>query len=267
MFDPTPYTRPPVLDVQTAIAVGTALANAAPTDLASEGKKLLGRVKKKTAALAARFALPGMHKDARASDTVIDRAWGALYDRLDAYARLPVAVYPKAARALELREAIFPNESLVFLTLIFLAEWAESDKRLKQIDHDGLQNDLDGLCGKEFLENVRVAHAAYGEVLGVTKPGQAVDTKLAEEFAAVKKAIGKYSFHLASLADDDEPETVARVQAALLPLDEHRAAQARRNAAGGQPAPVPPPVVPPKAPSAPETATGEAPADPGKPSK
>ena len=68
-------------------------------------------------------------RDRRQFDLRIDTAWGGLLDRLQAYARLPADKYPAAARAQELVDTLSPD-GREWLTIVYEAEWAESNKRL-----------------------------------------------------------------------------------------------------------------------------------------
>ena len=48
--------------------------------------------------------------DRRKADMRIDNAWAILLDRLETYASLPVADFPKAARARQLVDTISPHD-------------------------------------------------------------------------------------------------------------------------------------------------------------
>ena len=111
---------------------------------------------------------PTAHGRSPVADARVDNGWGALLDRLEAYAALPVATFPKAARARLLVDLISPDRA--WLNLSFAAQWAESNKRIQRIDDEGLAADIDALAGKEFLVEVRSAHAEYGAALGMKDP-------------------------------------------------------------------------------------------------
>ena len=135
------------------------------------------------------------------------------------------------------RRGSFPD-GLTFLKLAYTAEWAESEKRLEQIDDGKLANELDAVAGPEFLAELRLAHKAYGEALGVTKASPAAPQApaLLEPLRTVQAALAGYALQLAAWAEAD-PAAVATVRKALRPLDDYRAAQARR---GGADVPAPP---------------------------
>lgn len=226
-FDPTPYVHPPQLDTPAILAVARALLAAAPPHPDRRTGKLLDALRAASDDLGARYAqLPAPAKESlRTSDSAVDRAWSALYLRLDAYAQLPADAFPKAARALTLREALFPGHSRAFLALAYATEWAESEKRLQIIDRDHLQADLDALSGPEFVANLRTAHAAYGIALGITHAAAApTSVNLREALDRTRRAIGRYTFHLASLADEDDDAGLSALRAALKPIDDARAA-------------------------------------------
>jgi hypothetical protein len=141
------------------------------------------------------------------------------------------------SRARELLDATSPKDRQ-WLKLPFGAEWAESDKRLKRIDAEGLARDVDALAGPEFLVEVRSAHEAYGMALGITKPSEEVAAvKLAEPLRTLSRAIARYGLAVAAIVDDDEA-SVAMARRALRPIDDHRDGQARRSS-GGAVAPAP----------------------------
>src|SRR4051812_26008784 len=233
-FDATPYVRPPILDVPSAVALGIALLTAMPKAPPDNVKKAAKKLHKDVVALQAAWAkadaLPAP-PDKRKADMRTDNAWGVFLDRLEAYARLPVEHYPKAARARELVDTISPDRE--WLKLPYEAEWAESGKRIKRIDKENLATDCDALAGPEFLHEVRQAHKGYGEALGVTKPAQEGDNvNLADPLRAVSRAIARYGVAVAGMADDDDA-TLALMRKALRPIDDFRDAQAKRASSGG----------------------------------
>jgi hypothetical protein len=146
----------------------------------------------------------------------------------------------------------------------------ESEKRIARIDKNSLVNDIDDIAGAEFLAEVRRAHADYGHVLGITKAakgdgpenlaeplralGKAIVQKaakgdgpenLAEPLRALGKAIVQYALKVAGLAGDGD-DALRMARAALRPIDEHRAAIAKRATSGdkGDKTEPPPPATP-----------------------
>jgi hypothetical protein len=245
-FDPIPYVRPPILDVASGVALGVALLSAAPKGAPEGVRKAARKVRKETLALQAAWGKSDASPappDKRKADMRIDNAWGILLDRLDSYASLPAADFPKAARAREICDAISPKDR-EWLKLPYGAEWAESDKRLKKIDAEGLAADIDTLAGPEFLVEVRRAHEAYGIAIGVTKaPEEAPPVNLADPLRALSRAVARYGLVIAAMVDEDAA-SVATARRALKPIDDHRDGQARRSAAGTRGEETPPPATP-----------------------
>src|SRR5689334_7946937 len=107
-FDPTPYVRPPIVDVPSAVTLGVALLSAMPKAPPDNVRKAARKLRKEVLALQAVWAQSEATKsiDRRQADMRIDNAWGCFLDRLEAYAELPVAHHPKAKRARELVDRI-----------------------------------------------------------------------------------------------------------------------------------------------------------------
>jgi hypothetical protein len=233
-FDPSVYVRPPVLTVSRAVGLARALLAAAPQNPSPGVKKAALALRIKAIALQQIWAnreQEAKPPDPRPADRAIDTSWAALHDRLEGYALLPTKEYPRASRAQELLDALFP-EGLTFLRLPFAEEWAESERRIHRIENEGLAHDLDVLCGREFLAEVRRAHAAYGDAIGVTKPvptDHDGERSLVEPLRQLTRAIGKYAVQVVATADSDDPATVTAARAALAPLDRVRSAASRRS--------------------------------------
>jgi hypothetical protein len=168
----------------------------------------------------------------RAADSATDNGWGCLESRLSAYARLPATEYPKAPRALEIHSALFPT-GLDFLTLSYKTQWAQGERRLKLIQDSGFASDIDLLAGSEFLAEVKRTHKVYGDAVGVTKPEELPpEVGLVELLRAVARALVEYSLQLLAYASNT-PGAEASVRKALKPIDDQRAASARRAGTGG----------------------------------
>jgi hypothetical protein len=239
VFDPTPYMRPPRLDVRQAVALAIALLSALPRG-APDGVKRAGRrLRRATVALQKawstrkRAASTVKPSEKAKIDYRVDIAWGGLKMRLDAASALPVDTYPEALRAQEIVSTLFPN-GLGFLTLPMEAEWSVSDELVKRIEEDGLAADINALAGPQYLAEVKAAHLVYGEVLGITKAKAppAEMTPLLEPLREVGRAIGDYMLQVLATADRERPDTIKSARAALRPLDRHREDAARR--AGGK---------------------------------
>jgi hypothetical protein len=234
-FDPTPYVRPPILDVASGVALGVALITVMPKPAPENVRSAATKVRKDTVALQLLWAKSdgaATAPDRRKADMRVDNAWGNLLDRIESYSLLPVAEYPRAARARELLDTISPKDR-EWLKLVYQAEWAESAKRLKRIDEEGLTKDVNELAGPEFLAEVHAAHTAYGIAIGVTQAAhEPLEVNLAEPLRALSRSIGRYGLAVAAMVDDNEASVVA-ARKALRPIDDFREGQARRARAGG----------------------------------
>lgn len=97
-------------------------------------------------------------------------------------------------RAGEVLKLLFPD-GLAFLKLPYIAEHAESQRRVDVIEERKLGATIDGLAGRELLAAVQGARHSHGEGLGITKAGaarQAVPA-LDEPLRKLTAAIGAYN--------------------------------------------------------------------------
>lgn len=241
-LDPCLYIEPPVLDSPATLALARALIDlaglagrsgdkATPSALASAEITLALRrlvsAENELAQAAKRREAPSRHELRQPADLAVDTAWTALYDRLRAYAMLPVEQTPEARQAQELLRTVFPD-ALAFLRLPYEAQWAEGEHRLHTIEQLHLTADLHRLAGAEFLAEVRRTHELYGRVLGLSRsrdgreprePREADDlpldsATLRELRFALSRAIAQYALKIVALADDDD-ELVRRVLAPI----------------------------------------------------
>jgi hypothetical protein len=234
-FDLALYVRAPMMDVASGVALGVSLLSAvpagSPATVKAAAKKLRGSVVTLQSAWGA-AATPTPSGKKRAADSASDNAWGCLESRLAGYARLPASEYPKVARASAIHSALFPD-GLAFLTLPYKAQWAEGGQRLKRIDEQGYSDDINDIAGAEFLKEVKKTHEVYGKVLGVTQAEELpLDIRLTDPLRAVGQAIVDYALQLLAHASADA-SAAASVRKALKPIDDQRAASARRAASAG----------------------------------
>ena len=248
-FDPSRYLRTPVVDVSGGVALSIALLASADPSLEGAPAKAAKRLRTSVVALQSAWgqqravAVPKVNP--RPADQRLDRAWGAVGRRLETVAELPETL-PEAKQAATLYALLFP-EGLTFLALPFEKQWAESEQRLKQIDEGSNAKVLAALVGDFVVAELRAAHAEYGRVLGITaaKAPETTTPALTEPLRAVTQAIAAYALQVVAAGQSD-PELMPAVRKALRPIDDIRAAQARRAAAGEAPevpddAVVPPP--------------------------
>jgi hypothetical protein len=105
---------------------------------------------------------------ARSADQAEDQAWSALHDWLVGWSKVPNAT---ANQARAIHDTLFPA-GLKFTRLPYKLEWAEADARLSRITTDKLDTQIEQLGGKPILDQLRAAHQAYGEALGITAETQ-----------------------------------------------------------------------------------------------
>jgi hypothetical protein len=117
----------------------------------------------------------------RTADTVEDNAFGALFDWLSAFARLPPSSHPESAEASTVLQSVFAD-GLAFLAVKPHDEWQEAEIRTRLLADKGYDKTIEKLGGKPFLDEVATAHKAYGVALGITA------VKLAPESPAIREA-------------------------------------------------------------------------------
>ncbi len=225
-LDVSQYLRSLNLNSSSAVSLGRRLITAQPPKPSPAIKASALVLSQDVEALAVAVAEHSkfeLHINPRPIDLLDDNGWGCLFDRLDSYARLPTEHYPKAARAAELRDILFPD-GLKFLKLDYGAQYTQTDLRLARIKTDKLQPDLDAIAGPEFLAEVKRTHALYAEALGISKPRAATPKppNLRPLLQKVNQSISAYVVHLCSLYLSGTPAQQAEVRAALQPLDEER---------------------------------------------
>lgn len=244
-LDPLLYIEPPLLDSAATLTLARSLielasrpADRSPAHAALASTEISAALRRLVSAehelaLAARRREPPTRYELRQpADLAVDTAWTALYDRLRAYAMLPVEHTHEARQAQELLRTIFPD-GLAFLRLPYEVQWAEGENRLRTIEQLRLTADLHRLAGAEFLTEVRRTHDIYGKVLGLVpspesrdaRSGREGDDDLALDNATIRelrfalsRAIAQYALKIVALADDDD-ELVRRV---LAPIEDLR---------------------------------------------
>jgi hypothetical protein len=224
------------MTLEAGIALARALVDACPKTMPASvkkaAKKLSDAADKARDGLAARQKALGKisDEDVRLIDQAGDSSWGALRTRLLGYSTLPGTEYPDAMRAGELVIQLFGEDGLSFLKETYPVQWSTADTILHRIDSDGLREDIDRIAGKEFLDNVRKRHAAYGAMvkrLMIKESAAAVN--LSDEVRALGRAIVAYATQVCAHADDDAPDTIEQARAAVRPLDMFREASAKRS--------------------------------------
>lgn len=228
-FDISLFQTVPQADTPSMIALGNRLLQLVPKKSTAEVKAGAKKMRMALDALSSAFSAPtgkpASTKAKRQADVRIDRAWGALYYRIEACASLPNDEYPDAAEATHILDTFFA-EGLAFLLLPYETEWAESDKRLMQIDADSnLSKTLDRIAGTLYVAEIRKAHDLYGAALGTTAAtAQSEDSSLSLDgpLKAFRKGVAQYARALLATVDEDEPTTITALFNALSPLVELR---------------------------------------------
>lgn len=233
-LDVSQYLRSFNLGASTAVSLGRRLVTAQPPKPTAAIKASANQLNQDVEVLADAVAAHSRADPtsiSRPIDALDDNGWGCLFDRMDAYSRLPADVYPKAQRAAELRDILFPDR-LRFLALDYGAQYTQTDLRLARIKDDKLQPDLDAIAGPEFLAEVKRTHALYAEALGISKPRAATPKRpdLRPLLQKVNQSISAYVVHLCSLYLSGTPAQQAEVRTALQPLDEERTRTTTRRA-------------------------------------
>lgn len=238
------YARPPKMTVEGGMTLCRVLADSCPASMPASVKKAAKRLFE--VAEAAQFAYTLRRKsvaktspeDARPIDRNADSSWGALRSRLQAYAMLPSETYPDAKRAAEIITSLFGEAGLSFLTESYPEQYGIADSVLRRIDSEGMATDIDRLAGKEFLENVRLQHVAYGKMVqSVLQREEALSEDLSDHVRAMGQEIVDYATKVLASIDRDKPATLAAVRTALRPIDAFREATQRRAASHPPPAP------------------------------
>lgn len=224
------FLRLPKLDVAGALSLAQIMLHRVPAAPPPPIKKAASLVEKAVAELKEKWKEqvgPHARNDVRPIARRIDRAWSSIRDRLVAYESLPEGSEDRV-RAASIALVLFPD-GLDFLTLPFVREHAESEKRIEVIDDRGLGKQLEILVGKRFLAELRAAQEAYGDALGINKvTAQPVPTVMVnDQLRALMEAISRYALQLLAFAshDADKHEAVAF---ALAPIDDFRASLGRR---------------------------------------
>lgn len=254
-FDPSIYTRAPLINRASGIALAQTLLEAMPKGAPAHVKKAAERLRRAAEDAQAAWAQrqrgtnQPSEEDTRAVDQEADSSWSGLRLRLQGYASLPPQRYPAAKRALELLYILFGTDGLSFLKEQYPIQWANMDTLLKRIEADGLDKEIDQLCGKEFLQQIRDVHPRYAKMVqSMLRREDASGPDLRENLRAISRAVVDYASKVVALVDGDDPESIAMVRAALRPIEQHRElAASRRSVAepsgdppGGAPAPATP---------------------------
>ncbi len=239
--DPSVYVRPPVMTVAGGITLCRVVVDASPATMPAFVKKAATRLVEvaeaaQVAHTARKKALAkGGEEDARVVDKAGDNSWGALRGRLQMYALLPEATYPDAKRANEIVASLFGESGLSFLTERYPEQHAIAESILRRIDGESLAEDINRIAGKDFLENVRAQHIAYGNmVAAMLKRENALSEDLSEHVHMMGQALVEYATKVLASVDRDKLATIKAAYVALRPIDVFRDAAQAHASSGGQ---------------------------------
>jgi hypothetical protein len=243
-LDLTQYTRSPVCSLPEGVALARALIDCAPKDLSALEKRWIAQIKQ--SAEAAQAALVSRQREenqldddlpAATIDNMMDLALSGLRGCLEAVASLPDSYTPKAARARKLLAILFGDGGLLFLKLSYAEEWSHISTLLARIKADGLQAEIDALCGPEFLGFIKLHLPRYERMVSAQlqrseAPGENLTT---HRLTLTRKIVG-YASALCAALDDSDAASIRRLEDALRPIRAQRALSDRR-AAGSTPTP------------------------------
>jgi hypothetical protein len=154
---------------------------------------------------------------ARTADLAEDQAWSAFHDWLVGWTKLRGT---EAALARNLYTVLFPTR-LKFTRLAYKLEWAEADARLARIQKDGFDKPIEQLGGSAFLAQLKEAHLAYGDALGITAEGQEASANgLREPLNQLLAKLRSYVLSVAAYADETDEASVALTESLLAPLQQ-----------------------------------------------
>ena len=220
-YDPQDIISLPSLSATGAVALGQGLLTAAKAqtelpELVSTRLRALDLAHTAVSqALSKKPQLPTDPQRTRSADQQEDRAWGAFHDWLHAWTRLQ---QPDADQARAMYAVLFPTR-LKFTKLPYQLEWAEAETRLNRIASDNFDPEIENLGGKRLIQQVRDAHAAYGEALGITAEGQDPNSiAIREPLQAFTNALRAYVLAVAAHTDPNDPTSVSVTNSLLAPL-------------------------------------------------
>lgn len=270
-FDPAQYQSAPRLSTEGVVALARALVDSqpheAPAHAANTGKKLKRLVSEAESALTERRReAPSADGPAEVLlDQATDGLWVALRDRLAAWAAfehpsldalLPkgkakaspgrsslAAARKRAVRARKLSERVFGAEGLAFLRLPYAEQAEATAALLRFLEEDELVAELQELAGEELVTTLFLVQERYEAMVAgraVREDARSVD--LGELRNKLLRAISAHASAWLSTVDDDEPDSLEPVVAALRPIAVARAHAARPSAAPS-PEPTPAPSV------------------------
>lgn len=222
------FIRPPRLSTDGGILLGIRLLKSKPADLDDNEKRALRGVRaavletQRVGKARARLRPENLQDE----DERFDERWGAVYTQLGGWARLEND--PRGEQARRLLASLFPD-GLMFLTRSYGDEWVQSQERLQRIEEEGLEDSLVSLVHPDLLREVRKAHDALGEGLGVgDEPLPPLESRaMLDALRTLSLAISDYARVLAGRVERGDADSERRYLQAMAPLELFRASRGR----------------------------------------
>jgi hypothetical protein len=220
----------PTASVDQTLALASRLLAAAPKEasedlsralqaIADRQTDLLTLANYKSESLKKRTTSTKRRSDA---DARFDHAWALVYQRLDAYAQLPIERFARAADAQHLKQQLFA-EGLTFLQHKYMAKWGASEVKLAKLV-GRLENDFMTFVGTEFLVEVLEAHADLGDVLQAdSESPPPTPSELNDALLALRRAMRIYARKMVASVDEGSPHSERAAATALRAIGELKA--------------------------------------------
>lgn len=214
---------PPRISAAGGIVLVKRLLISAPDDLTVREQKALSRTRDQAVDVQRIMKLRArlMPVNMQVVDRELDGWWGAVYDQVGAWTRVPS--HPNYLEATSLKATLYPK-GLSFTNMKFEVQWVESNVRIERIDEESLKSRLEALIHPALLPLLEQAHWAFGEKLGVGETEVEIpdSTELIESMRDLSFLIGNYARVLSAQVDIDDDASIARFKKAVAPLTRHR---------------------------------------------
>lgn len=260
-FDPSYYQRMGRLDAIEALALGRAMLELWPQGASPQIDRIAGKLEQLVSegetmlTTRRRESAPTDHSLEMLLDPLADSLWSTLRTRLDGWGvfehrgmtgvlqghgkRSAIAVALARARkqavhARELSSRLFGAEGLAFIRLPYPAQARSMASILRLIEEDGLAPAIDELAGPELMVALVACQAQYEAMV---KARMSRTDRKSGHFGVLagklRRLLARYVNAVLTLLDEDEPESLDLVLAALQPIEFHRAQMSREASRAG----------------------------------
>jgi hypothetical protein len=153
----------------------------------------------------------------KTADVIVDACWGALFDVLSGWSKLPDDECAEIAT--DLLAQIYP-EGLKFVLFSYKLEWAESNTRIAIIKERKLDKSIEKLGAGPILKRLREAHKEYGEALGVTaaSAAPAATAGIRDALDGFSDALRRYVVCVSASIRSKDPKSSELAQHLLDPI-------------------------------------------------